>query len=53
MAALFVAGVMNLAWIAALTLIVLAEKALPFGERVSQLLGAAAVLVGAWLLLQP
>jgi len=53
MAALFVAGVMNLAWIAALTLIVLAEKALPFGERVSQLLGAAAVLAGAWLLLQP
>ena len=51
MAALFVAGVTNLAWIAALTLVVLAEKALPFGERFSQLLGAAAVLAGAWLLL--
>jgi predicted metal-binding membrane protein len=53
MAALFVAGVMNLAWIAALTLVVLAEKALPFGERVSRLFGAAAVLAGAWLLVQP
>lgn len=53
MAALFVPGVMNLAWIAALTLMVLAEKVLPFGERVSQLLGIAAVLAGAWLLLRP
>jgi predicted metal-binding membrane protein len=53
MAALFVAGVMNLAWIAALTLVVLAEKALPFGERFSRLLGAAAVLASAWLLLRP
>jgi len=53
MAALFVAGVMNLAWIAALTLIVLAERALPYGEMVSKLLGVAAVLAGAWLLLRP
>jgi predicted metal-binding membrane protein len=42
---------MNLAWIAALTLVVLAEKALPHGEAMSKLLGVAAVLAGAWLLL--
>lgn len=53
MAALFVAGVMNLAWIALLTLIVLAERALPGGERVSKLLGVAALLAGAWVLLRP
>ena len=53
MAALFVAGVMNLAWIAALTLVVLAERTLPYGERVSNLLGVAAVLAGVWLLLRP
>jgi predicted metal-binding membrane protein len=53
MAALFVAGVMNLAWIAVLTLIALAERALPYGQRVSTLLGVAALLAGAWLLLRP
>jgi predicted metal-binding membrane protein len=49
MALLFVAGVMNLAWIAALTLIVLAEKV--FGRWVSNLVGAAAVVCSVWLLL--
>lgn len=53
MAALFVAGVMNLAWIAVLTLIVLAEKVLPYGEWFGKLLGVAAVLAGAWLLVHP
>jgi len=41
---------MNLAWIAALTVIVLAEKAL--GRRVSYVMGAAAMLSGGWLLLK-
>ena len=50
MAVLFVAGLMNVAWIAALTVIVLAERLFPFGSRVSQLTGAAAVLCGSWLL---
>jgi predicted metal-binding membrane protein len=52
MAILFVAGLMNLAWIAVLTLIVLAEKMLPHGRWVSDLVGAAAVLCGSWYLIR-
>lgn len=44
MALLFVGGVMNLAWIAALSLLVLAEKVLPAGRWVGR--GAGMVLVG-------
>ena len=43
---LFVGGVMNLAWIAALTLAVAIEKMLPLGERIAQFLGAGLILVG-------
>ena len=50
MALLFVAGVMNLLWIALLAFIALAEKALPFGRWVSRALGVAAIVWGAWLL---
>jgi len=52
MAIMFVAGLMNLAWIAVLTLIVLAEKMLPHGRWVSDLIGAAAVLCGTWFLVR-
>jgi predicted metal-binding membrane protein len=45
MAPLFVGGIMNLAWIAGIALLVLVEKTLPWGKRVS--LGTGAVLV-AW-----
>ena len=44
MALLFVGGVMNLAWIAALTLLVLAEKYLPGGRGLGR--AAGVVLVG-------
>jgi len=50
MTLLFVAGVMNLVWIAFLALVVLAEKALPHGQWVGRVLGIAAVAWGAWLL---
>jgi predicted metal-binding membrane protein len=40
MALLFVGGVMNLAWIAALSLLVLAEKAAPPGELIGKASGA-------------
>ena len=50
MALLFVAGVMNLVWIALLALVVLAEKALPYGRWVSRVLGLAAIVWGALLL---
>jgi len=47
MALLFVGGVMSLAWVAGIALLVLAEKALPWGRRVSLGTGAALVAWGA------
>jgi len=44
---LFVGGVMNVAWVAALALLVAAEKLLPGGERLSLVLGVALILLGA------
>lgn len=46
MALLFVGGVMNLAWVAAIAAFVLAEKVLPVGPRVSQVAGVVAILAG-------
>jgi Predicted metal-binding integral membrane protein len=43
---LFVGGVMNLAWVAALTLAVAIEKMLPQGEQIAQLLGVGLILAG-------
>ena len=51
MALLFVFGVMNLVWVAALAAFVLAEKALPLGERVSFAAGVAAAVAGVALAL--
>jgi predicted metal-binding membrane protein len=50
MALLFVAGVMNLVWIAFLALVVLAEKTLPYGQWVGRVLGSAAIASGGWFL---
>jgi predicted metal-binding membrane protein len=47
MALLFVGGVMNLAWIAALTLLVLAEKLVPGGRNVARASGIALLGWGA------
>jgi predicted metal-binding membrane protein len=52
MALLFVAGVMNLFWIAALAVLVLIEKVLPFGRLVPRLAGLAFIAAGTWLLTQ-
>jgi predicted metal-binding membrane protein len=46
MALLFVGGVMNIAWIAALTIAVAIEKMAPRGERAAQVLGAALIAAG-------
>ena len=51
MALLFVFGVMNLAWVAALALFVLVEKVLPFGSRLGILAGVASIGVGAIMLI--
>jgi predicted metal-binding membrane protein len=50
MALLFVGGVMNLVWIAALTLLVAAEKLLPGGARVALIAGVSMILWGVVLL---
>ena len=49
MGLLFVGGVMNLLWIAALTLFVLAEKVLARGVWGARITGVAMIAVGAWL----
>ncbi len=52
MALLFVGGVMNLAWVAAIAAFVLIEKVLPAGRLVSVISGAALLIWAAWTLLQ-
>jgi len=49
MVLLFVGGVMNLAWVAVLTAVVLIEKLLPLGAWTARLSGAAMIAYGAWL----
>ena len=49
MALLFVAGVMNLFWIAIIAVYVLAEKLLPGGHKVSWGIGALMVAWGLWM----
>jgi predicted metal-binding membrane protein len=51
MALLFVAGVMNLAWVAALGLFVLAERALPGGAMLGRAAGVVLIGWGLWLAL--
>jgi predicted metal-binding membrane protein len=47
MGLLFVGGVMNLLWIAAIAIFVLLEKTIPFGEIGGRVAGTAMILVGA------
>jgi predicted metal-binding membrane protein len=47
MGLLFVGGVMNLMWIAAIAIFVLLEKTIPFGEVSGRIAGVAMILVGA------
>jgi predicted metal-binding membrane protein len=47
MALLFVGGLMNVLWIAALALLVLVEKTLPWGGRMSRVTGIVLVVWGA------
>jgi predicted metal-binding membrane protein len=48
---LFVNGVMNLLWVVAITIIVLAEKMLPYEKLSSRFLGILLVGWGAYLIL--
>jgi predicted metal-binding membrane protein len=47
MTLLFVGGVMNLLWVAAIALFVLVEKTAPFGRIIGRVAGVAFVVVGA------
>ena len=49
MALLFVAGVMNLAWVAILAVAVLVERLVPRGELVARGIGIALVAAGVWV----
>jgi predicted metal-binding membrane protein len=53
MALLFVAGVMNLMWVAAIAAFVLIEKIVPGGERISRVAGAVLLAAGAIVLARP
>lgn len=50
MALLFVGGVMNVLWIAGITIMVLLEKIIPAGRVIPRVAGAAFITAGAWLL---
>jgi predicted metal-binding membrane protein len=50
MALLFVAGVMNLLWVAVIALFVMAEKISPKGELLAQIAGVGLVIAGTALL---
>ena len=50
MGLLFVVGVMNVLWIAAIAGFVLLEKVVPPGRALSRIAGAALVAAGIWML---
>ena len=50
---LFAGGVMNLLWIAVLSIIVVIEKTAPFGRTFGRVLGALLLAVGSALLVRP
>lgn len=52
MALLFVGGVMNLLWVAAIAAFVLLEKLVPGGEAVARAAGVLAVGVGVWMIVR-
>lgn len=52
MALLFVGGVMNVLWIAAITAFVLLEKLVPAGRILSRIAGAGSLAAGVWLIVR-
>ena len=53
MALLFVGGVMNVLWIAAISAFVLIEKVVPAGRLISRIAGLGFIAAGAWFLVVP
>ena len=50
MALLFVDGVMNLLWLAAITIFILIEKAVPYGDLTSRITGVALTFAGLFVI---
>ena len=50
MTLLFVGGVMNVLWIAAIAALVLLEKVVPTGRVIPRVAGTGFVVAGIWLL---
>ncbi len=50
MALLFIAGVMNLLWVAAIAGFVLLEKVAPAGHRVGRVAGVLLIVGGGWMI---
>lgn len=53
MAVLFVVGLMNLGWMAALSLLILTEKLAPRGVAIGRLVGGLFIVLGLLMALQP
>jgi len=52
MALLFVGGVMNLLWVAAITIFVLIEKAVPYGDMTGRISAVALMLAGLFVIVR-
>lgn len=53
MAIMFLVGTMNLGWMAALTLLMFAEKVLPAGRRLTTSVAVGLCLMGVWMAVAP
>jgi predicted metal-binding membrane protein len=53
MLVLFSLGVMSLVWMAAIAGVIFAEKVLPWGERLTRVIGAAFIVLGLWIMVAP
>jgi predicted metal-binding membrane protein len=53
MIVLFSLGVMSLVWMAAIAAVIFAEKVLPYGERLTRVIGVAFVALGIWIAASP
>jgi predicted metal-binding membrane protein len=53
MLVLFSLGVMSLVWMAVIAGVIFAEKVLPYGERLTRVIGVAFVALGLWIAISP
>jgi predicted metal-binding membrane protein len=53
MLALFALGVMSLAWMAAIAIVIFAQKVLPLGHRLAPVVAAALVALATWVVVSP